>query len=76
MAPGGATIQVRPDSVVRRVSWTDERVVLAVDQGAVEAHVPPRAPGATFEILTPNARAVVVGTVFTVEIAASNLFST
>jgi len=61
-----AVLTVRPQTRFAVQEWSRELTRLALTLGTVEAEVDHRRPGERFEILTENARVVVVGTVFSV----------
>lgn len=61
-----ATVTVSAQSEIEVMAWNEDATELALHSGTVLAAVTHREPGETFEILTANARVVVVGTEFSV----------
>lgn len=67
--PANATLTVSEHAAVRVEAWSKRLTRVALQAGTVGADVVHRDGGERFEILTNNARVVVVGTVFTVSYA-------
>ena len=62
--PEVAEVEVGPGTRVALTSWTDDVVEMRLERGALTSTVEHRAAGQRFEIVTPEARVVVVGTRF------------
>lgn len=63
---GGAVIIVNGKARVEIIAWSSRSTRLLLRSGTIRARVTRRAAGELFEIRTPNARATVVGTEFSV----------
>jgi hypothetical protein len=68
----GDALVLAKDSAVDVLSETPTRRKLRLTRGAVLCDVTRRAPGQSFEVLTPHARVQVRGTVFSVEVDAAH----
>ena len=61
-----AVVTVASRSRVEIVGWTPQSTRLVLEAGTIRAQVDPREARELFEIVTPSARVIVVGTEFTV----------
>lgn len=64
--PANAAITVEPETVLELTAWSRESTQLALREGTIEADVVHREADERFEVLTANARVVVIGTTFSV----------
>jgi len=68
ISDGGDHLSIGAESEARIAAWGPEHTRLILQRGSLEATVSPRSPEHPFEVLTPQARIVVVGTRFSVAV--------
>lgn len=69
--PGGVEVKAASDTHLRLATLVDDASVIDVNRGTVTVAVPKLHPGGSFAVVTPDARIVVHGTAFAVEVGST-----